>query len=103
MENFQVSVVDNNDNIECVLVIGMPTIFKGPGIKPQLLIARGNQALERGDRVLTKREKFNVILAQKTCVNKQELNFLKAFFQEIEHVKIKNLNYMSMLSERERC
>lgn len=92
---FSSTVVESSTNVECVLVVGVPANNGETNRRTQILIAGRDKKLECGDRVLTKNEKFDVILVIRTWVSQQELNFLKSFFDEIEHVKIRNLNYLS--------
>lgn len=92
---FSSTVVESSTNVECVLVVGVPANNGETSRRTQILIAGRDKKLECGDRVLTKNEKFDVILVIRTWVSQQELNFLRSFFDEIEHVKIRNLNYLS--------
>lgn len=96
---FSSTVVKNNTNIGCILVVGVPANDGGLRRRTQMLIAGRDKKIECGDRVLTKNEKFDVILVIRTWVNQQELNFLRTFFDEIEHIKVRNLNYLS----NEKC
>ena len=92
---FSSTVVESRTHVECILAVGVPANDGGATRRTQMLIAGRDKKLECGDRVLTKNEKFDVILVIRTWVSQQELNFLRAFFDEIEHVKIRNLNYLS--------
>ena len=86
---------EKDGNVKCVLAIGIPINAGELCRESQMLRAPAGMNLEREDRVLTKKGKFDIVAVITAWVNKQDLSVLKTCLDEIEHVKTKNLNYIS--------